>query len=64
MKTIAVVMSLAVSGIAVSGAYSSAFASRMNGKGSSCSEGSNCMSDRYKAATAKKPQMAKPKTGN
>jgi hypothetical protein len=25
----------------------------MNGKGSGCSEGTNCMSDRYKAATKK-----------
>lgn len=32
---------------------SEASASRMNGKGSMCSEGSNCMSARYKAATAK-----------
>jgi hypothetical protein len=32
---------------------SEASASRMNGKGSMCSEGMNCMSARYKAATSK-----------
>jgi hypothetical protein len=62
MKTIAIVLSLAVSGIAVSAAYTSAYATRMNGKGSMCSDGSNCMSARYKMAT-KKPQTAKPKKG-
>jgi hypothetical protein len=29
-----------------------------------CSDGMNCMSDRYKAATAKKARMVKPKAGN
>ena len=64
MKTFAVILSLAISGIAISSAYSSAYASRMNGKGSMCSEGTNCMSDRYKAATAKKARVAKPKAVN
>ena len=32
---------------------SEASASKMNGKGSSCSEGTNCMSARYRAATAR-----------
>ena len=64
MKTIAVVLSLAISGLAISTTYNSAYASRMNGKGSTCSEGTNCMSARYKAATAKKAHVAKPKTGN
>jgi hypothetical protein len=31
-----------------------AFASKMNGKGSTCSEGSNCMGDRFRAATKAK----------
>jgi hypothetical protein len=33
---------------------SQAHASRMNGKGSMCSDGPNCMSARYKAATKTK----------
>ena len=33
---------------------SQAYASRMNGKGMGCSEGTNCMSARYKAATKTK----------
>jgi hypothetical protein len=37
---------------------SKAFASKMNGKGGSCSEGSNCMSDRYKAATKAKAKKS------
>jgi hypothetical protein len=62
MKTIAVVIALAISGIVVTGG---ANASRMNGKGGWCSEGSNCMSARAKAAMSpKKPHMAKPKTGS
>ena len=32
---------------------SDAQASRMNGKGSGCSDGMNCMAARHKAATAK-----------
>jgi len=59
MKTIAVILSLAISGIAVSAAYTSAYASRMNGKGMGCSEGTNCMSARAKAAT-KKTHAAQP----
>jgi hypothetical protein len=36
---------------------SQAYASKMNGKGSGCSDGYNCMGSRYKAATkAKKSQ--------
>jgi hypothetical protein len=60
MKTIAVILSLAISGIAISSVYTSAYASRMNGKGGWCSEGTNCMSARYKMTT-KKSYMAKPK---
>jgi hypothetical protein len=37
---------------------SKAFASKMNGKGGSCSEGSNCMSDRYKSATKAKAKKS------
>ncbi len=59
MKTIAVVLSLVVSGIAISAAYTSAQASRMNGKGGWCSSGSNCMQDRYKASTAKAAKSKK-----
>ena len=59
MKTIAIVLSLAVSGIAISSAYNSAYADRMNGK-ATCGQ-SICMQDRYKAAMAKKSHMAKPK---
>jgi hypothetical protein len=47
-------LSLAVSGIAISAAYTSAQASKMNGKGSMCSEGSNCMSARYKSRDSQK----------
>jgi hypothetical protein len=52
MKTIAVVISLAVSTIAVSGPYQAAYAdSRMTGSPYWCSSGMNCMQDRYNAAT-------------
>lgn len=64
MKSIAMVLSLAVSGIAVSGTYSSALASKMNGRGGMCSDGAGCMSDKAKNHMAGKPKMAKPKTGN
>jgi hypothetical protein len=63
MKTIAFVLTLAFSSTIIGAAYTTAHASRMNGKGMGCSEGVNCMSARYKTAT-KKPHMAKPKTGN
>jgi hypothetical protein len=56
MKAIAIVISLAVSGIAISGA---AHADTRMTTGYMCSSGMNCMSDRYKAATAK---AAKAKT--
>jgi hypothetical protein len=61
MKTITIVLTIAISGTALSAAYTSAYASRMNGKGSTCSEGTNCMSERYKAATAKPKAPAKSK---
>jgi hypothetical protein len=60
MKTVVLVLSLAVSGIGISAAYTSAQAGRMNGKGMGCSTGTNCMQDRYNAAT-KKTNAAKPK---
>jgi hypothetical protein len=62
MKTIVIVLSLAVSGIAISSAYTSAQASRMNGKGGWCSSGANCMQDRYIAATKNSKTKSK-KTG-
>ena len=61
MKTIAVFLTLAISGIAISASYSSAYASRMNGKGGWCSEGSNCMSGRAKMAMSKKSHAPKQK---
>jgi hypothetical protein len=61
VKTIAIVLTFAISGIAISAASTSAYASKMNGKGSGCSEGTNCMSARYKAATAKPKAPAKSK---
>ena len=64
VKTIAVVLTLAISGIAISAAYTEAYASRMNGKGGWCSEGTNCMSGRAKIAAAKAKGLAKPKMGN
>jgi hypothetical protein len=63
VKTVLMVLSLAIAGVAISSGYFDANATRMNGKGSMCSDGSNCMSARYKAATAKsKSKVAKPKT--
>ena len=38
-----------------------ASASKMNGKGSSCSSGTNCMQDRYHAAKAREAKPKKPK---
>jgi hypothetical protein len=61
VKTIAVVLTLAISGIAISAAYTDAYASRMNGKGGWCSEGTNCMSGRAKIAAAKAKGHVKPK---
>jgi hypothetical protein len=40
---------------------SQASASKMNGKGSGCSTGMNCMQDRYHAAKAKEAKSKKPK---
>jgi hypothetical protein len=61
MKAMAIVITFAISTVAISGA---ANASRMNGKGGWCSEGTNCMSARAKSATSpKKPHMAKSKAG-
>jgi hypothetical protein len=61
MKTIAVIISLAASTIAIFGAFSSARAdSRMTGAPYWCSSGMNCMQDRYNAATrAAKAKMQK-----
>jgi hypothetical protein len=53
MKSIAVVISLVVSTIAISGVYNSARADTRMTTGYTCSSGFNCMSDRYKAATSK-----------
>jgi hypothetical protein len=53
VKTIAVVLTLAISGIAISAAYTEAYASRMNGKGGWCSEGTNCMSGRQRSPPLK-----------
>jgi hypothetical protein len=65
LKKIVLILSLTVSSIAVSGAYTSADASKMNGKGGMCSDGANCMANKYQnAAAGKKPHMAKPKNGN
>jgi hypothetical protein len=63
MKTFAVILSLAISGIAISSAYTEAYASRMNGKGMDCSEGTNRMSARYKMATEKPKWPSPSKTG-
>jgi hypothetical protein len=59
MKAIAVVLTFAIASIAISASYNSAYASRMNGKGGWCSEGTNCMSGRAKMAI-KKSHTAKP----
>jgi hypothetical protein len=65
MKTIAVVLTLAISGIAISAAYTEAYASRMNGRRSLCSDDVGCNSARAKYAIARsKGHMAKPKMGN
>jgi len=65
MKAIAITIAVAVSGTAISAAYTDAYASRMNGKGSACSDGMNCMAARHKAATSKaKAGTPKPKTVN
>ena len=62
VKTIIVALSLAISGVAISAAYFDAYASRMNGKGSMCSDGMGCHAARHKAATAKaKAHVVKPK---
>jgi hypothetical protein len=37
-----------------------ALASKMNGKGSQCSTGTNCMQDRYYAAKKKEAKTKKP----
>ena len=39
-----------------------ASANRMNGKGSMCSSGMNCMQDRYYAAKRKQAKTPKPKS--
>jgi hypothetical protein len=39
---------------------SDASASRMNGKGTGCSDGNNCMAARHKSATAKTTKKPKP----
>jgi hypothetical protein len=59
MKTVIIALSLAISGVAISAAYSDAYASRMNGKGSMCSDGAGCHAAKYKNAT--KAHVAKPK---
>jgi hypothetical protein len=41
VKTIVVVLSLAISGVAISAAYFDAYASRMNGWGNGCSDGNH-----------------------
>jgi hypothetical protein len=61
VKTIVVVLSLAISGVAISAAYFDAYASRMDGKGNGCSDGNLCMRGKYKAATAKPKQVIQPK---
>jgi hypothetical protein len=63
VKTIVIILTLAISGIATSATYTTASAdSRMSGSNYYCSSGSNCMSDRYQAAMKKKGATAKPKT--
>ena len=63
MKTFAIVLTFAISGIATSATYTPASAdSRMSGSNHYCSSGMNCMSDRYQAAMKKKGAATKPKT--
>jgi hypothetical protein len=47
IKKLAFVLSLVVSGIALSSAYTSAHAGKMNGKDGMCSDGPNCGSNTY-----------------
>jgi hypothetical protein len=54
---------LAVAGLSIPASIftTEASASKMNGKGSTCSSGMNCMQDRYHAAKAKEAKPKKPK---
>ena len=67
MKLIAVVFAallLAVLSLSIPNPILSteASANKMNGKGSGCSSGKNCMQDRYYAAKRKEAKTLKPKS--
>jgi hypothetical protein len=64
MKTIRVILTLAISGTAISAAYTSAYAGNMKGT-PVCSDGMNCFSHKSKVATATaKGHVKPPKMGN
>jgi hypothetical protein len=56
MKTIAVVLTLAISGIAISAAYTEAYASRMNGRRSLCSDDVGCTTARGQNTPSQGPR--------